>query len=375
MRGEWFLHSFAPEQPDLNWRNPAVVDAIIASMERWLERGISGFRLDVFNSYLKHPALADNPRRWHPAALAYGYIGQHHVNDRNHPDLAPVLARMRALADAHDAVLVGETLDERFRYEEAERWVGQDRLHLAFHFRLLHSPWGADAFARAIQAWMDELGPGRWPTWVVGNHDFTRVASRWGTRDDGVTRERMRLVALMVCGLRGTPFLYQGDELGLREGRLSRKQLLDPPGKRFWPFYRGRDGCRTPMLWDQGPHGGFTTGTPWLPVCGDAQGGSFQAQEGQPGSVLQAWQRALATRRTEAVMCAGDMGPVRAEGKVLRWRRSLEREEVEVLLNLGDAPVRLGASEQVGALLLSTHEDPGEDGVLRPREGTWRRRS
>ena len=336
-RGQWVLHSFAPEQPDLNWRNPAVVEAVLESMRFWLERGVSGFRLDVFNCFMKDPDLRDNPRRKDLAGLlgglVYRFIGQEHVHDRDHPDLAAVLARMRALADEHDAVLVGETLDERLRYDNASQWVGPDRLHMAFHFRLLHSRWGARPFAEAIRAWTDALGPDGWPTWVLSNHDFPRVATRWGGRDD-----RARLAAFMVCTLRGTPFLYQGDELGMREGRLERADIVDPPGRRFWPFYRGRDGARTPMQWDDGPSAGFTTGTPWLPVHPDHVTRNVAAMESDSRSLLAFWRRALAARRACPDLLHGRQhGLETPDGELLRFRRG----ETDVFVNLGDTPVRL----------------------------------
>lgn len=374
-RRAWYLHSFAPEQPDLNWAHEPVAEAVLASMERWLSRGVSGFRLDVFNLYCKHPELPDNPRRWDllglMAAPAYGYLGQHHLHDRDQPALGEVLGRLRALADRHGAVLVGETLDERLRYANAAPWVGPGRLHLAFHFQLLHSRWGAAPFARAIQAWVDQLGPEGWPTWVVGNHDFRRVASRWGTRDPAVTTERLRLVALLLCTLRGTPFVYQGDDLGLPEGHLARAEIVDPPGRRYWPLFRGRDGCRTPYLWEDREHGGFTTGQPWLPLAGDPARQAWAVQRGEPGSVWSGWRAALVLRAGSSVLRSGAQGPVEARGTVLRFTRGRGEEALEVVLNLGARPVDLPDSVEV---VHSTH--PAADPVcLRPREGQVRRRS
>jgi alpha-glucosidase len=368
-RGQWVLHSFAPEQPDLNWRNPAVADAVLDSMRFWLERGVSGFRLDVFNCYLKDPELRDNPRRTDLIGLVgglfYGFIGQEHEHDRDHPDLAAVLQRMRTLADAHDAVLVGETLDERLTYDNAAQWVGPDRLHMAFHFRLLHSRWGARAFQEAIGAWTGSLGPDGWPTWVLSNHDFPRVASRWGGRED-----RARLAAFLACTLRGTPFLYQGDELGLREARLPRAAIVDPPGRRFWPFYRGRDGARTPMQWDAGPNAGFTTGTPWLPVQADHPTRNVATQHADDRSLLAFWRRALAARRAHADLLHGAQeGPAAPDGELLRFRRG----RADVVLNLGDGPVRVALDRaDARAVLLSTHRslDVSSEGVrLRTCEG------
>lgn len=366
-RKAWYLHLFAQQQPDLNWRNPAVVDAVLASMERWLERGVSGFRLDVFNLYRKHPDLPDNPVRVPLLGWVYAFAAQEHRHDRDQPDLSEVLGRMRGLADRYDAVLIGETLDERFAYDNAAQWVGADRLHLAFHFRLLHSRWGAVPFARAIRAWMDDLGPEGWPTWVVGNHDFKRAATRWGARDD-----RLKLVALLVSTLRGTPFVYQGDELGLEDARLPRSALVDPPGRRFWPLYRGRDGCRTPLPWTDGPGAGFSAGEPWLPVSAVPARRTVAGQRADPDSLWHFWQRALRLRRDTPALLRGDQtGPEPgAHKQVLSWRRQHANASVWVHLNLSDRPARVRSPGR--ALLLGTHgplQPSGEGLVLRPCEG------
>ena len=365
-RGQWYLHLFAPQQPDLNWRNPAVVAAVLDSMEGWLRRGVSGFRLDVFNLYRKHPELPDNPTRVPLLGLVYAFAAQAHVHDRDQADLAEVLGQMRALADRHDAVLVGETLDERFTYDNAAQWVGPDRLHLAFHFRLLHSRWGARPFAAAIRAWMDDLGPERWPTWVVGNHDFKRTATRWGARAD-----RLKLVALLQCGLRGTPFLYQGEELGLTDEKLPRGAILDPPGRRFWPLYVGRDGCRTPVPWTDAGGGGFTTGDPWLPVSSVPADGTAAAQWDDPHSLWRFYQQAFRLRRATPALLHGEQeGPDGRHRQVLSWTRTHGDDRVRVLLNLSDRSVRVPAPP--GRVLLGTHGPPRREQdalLLRPVEG------
>lgn len=334
-RGQWVLHSFAAEQPDLNWRCEAVQNAVLSAMEFWLERGVSGFRLDVFNCYLKDLALQDNPRRadavgW-LGAWVYPFIAQQHRFDRDQPELASVLNQMRELVDRYDGVLIGETLDERFVYDNAAQWVGPDRLHLAFHFGLLHSRWSASAFALAISRWSGSLAADGWPTWVVSNHDFQRAATRWGERDD-----RMRLVALLLTTLRGTPVLYQGDELGLREVRLSRAQIQDPPGRRFWPLYRGRDGSRTPLPWDETVNGGFSEGEPWLPLGEGNLKRSVAAQRNNPDSLWAMWRDALAVRRTSRVLQTGAQGEVSARDGVLMFSRDLEDSRVWVVLNMTD---------------------------------------
>lgn len=337
--GDWYLHSFAPEQPDLNWSHPPVAEAVLASMERWLERGVSGFRLDVFNCYHKSPGLPDNPLRTdlvgRAARPVYPFIGQHHVHDRDRPELLQTLARMRALADRYDAVLVGETLDERLRYERAGDYAGPGLLHLAFHFRLLHSPWSASAFHGAISAWSRDQQGERWPTWVLGNHDFRRMASRWAGRSDAETDARVRLAMVLQLCLRGPAFLYQGDELGLRETPLSRRQLQDPPGRRFWPLYRGRDGCRSPYPWTAEPGAGFSTAEPWLPLPPDHLSRNLEVQRHAVDSPWQTLRALIRLRRETPALCHGAMVLEPRDGELLRWTRVAEGRSVEVVLNMG----------------------------------------
>jgi len=370
--GRWYLHSFAPEQPDLNWRSPGVSQAVHDAMAGWFDFGIDGFRLDVFNSYAKHPGLPDNPWRTdllgRLARLVYPFFAQAHVHDRDRPELATILAQMRALSDAtdHPTVLVGETLDERFQYDRAADWCGPDRLHLAFHFRWLHTRWSARGFHGAIAAQVAAFGDGRTPSWVLGNHDFRRLASRWS--DGSHTDARMRLVALMQLGLPGMVVVYQGDELGIPEGRLPRSAIQDPPGKRFWPLYKGRDGCRTPMAWSPDVHGGFTTGTPWLPLHSDHAARNVAAQRARSDSVWSTYQAMLRLRRTHPAVRDGVLVlPEEAHAQLLTYRRTSAHGSVRVVVNLSRATVdwTLPQGERQGAVLLSCGTVSSEDGSLR----------
>ena len=363
-RRAFYLHSFAAAQPDLNWRHPPVADAILASMEGWLARGVDGFRLDVFNCYRKDPALRDNPRRWSLLGLAHGYFAQHHIHDRDQADLAEVLGRMRALADRFGATLVGETLDEQFVYDNAAQWVGPSLLHHAFDFRLLHSRWGAQPFARAIEGTLAGLRPPSQPAWALSNHDFPRAMSRWGDRPD-----RARLLPLLLCALPGAVFLYQGEELGLSEARLPRAALRDPPGVAHWPFYKGRDGCRTPMPWSEGPQAGFTEGTPWLPIPAAHRPRHQGAQAADPASLWRLHQAALRLRRQSPALREGAMGPVEVwQGDVLRLLRRHPAGDIEALLNLGDRPrpIPAGAAPLLAVGAVEAGQLGPCAGLLRP---------
>lgn len=269
------------------------------------------------------------------------------MHDRDQDALLDVLARMRTLADAHDAVLVGETLDERFRYDEAARFVGTGKLHLAFHFALLHSRWRADRLTDAIDSWVCSLPEDGWPTWVLSNHDFKRHPTRWGGGD-----VRAKAAATLALTLRGTPFLYYGEELGMPEASLTRAQIVDPPGKRFWPFFKGRDGARTPMQWTAGPRAGFTTGTPWLPLQPDAAQRNVAVQREDPDSVWNAYRQLLALRRRAPALTRGDLTLQRRAGLVA-YTRSCPDQTLQVALN----PGRGARSLETGTVrtLWSTH--------------------
>ena len=338
--GEYYLHSFLPTQPDLNWRNPEVVAAVLESMKYWLDIGVDGFRLDVFNCYFKDEKLRSNPRRWDPLGLAgaalFPFISQHHIHDRDQVgDMLRVLKQMRCLIDKKPGrMLVGETLDETFLYKNAAQYCGRDKLNLAFNFRLLHASWGATSFRKAILQWTRALGKG-WPTWVVSNHDMRRHASRWGVRSRKTTDERMKLVALLLMTLRGTPFLYYGEELGMRDASVPKCKIVDPPGVRYWPFYKGRDGCRTPMQWDGSMYGGFSNGNPWMVLNKDAAVRNVKRQSEDNGSVLGTYRDVIALRKRHKVLQTGSMDiPEENEKSLLVFYRK-SKQRVAIILNFG----------------------------------------
>lgn len=373
-RQQYYFHSFLVQQPDLNWRQPQVVKAIEDVLRFWMQRGVEGFRLDVFNCYFKHPELLANPSSWNPAGLLYAYIGQKHLHDRDQEDMRIALRMMRRVVDEQSGrMLVGETLDEDKRYRRAAQYAGPgaEQLHLAFNFHLLRSRWSAGNFHRAIQAWTAALGAEGWPTWVLSNHDFPRHASRWGGR---WSDERARLAAILAMTLRGTPFLYYGEEIGMREAKLARGQLQDPVGKRFWPVHKGRDGCRTPMQWDGSPMAGFTSGSPWLPMHADHGRRHVAAQVGDPCSVLSTYRDVIALRKRLPVLQGGEMSlPDKPHPKVLCYQRSLGEQRVRVLLNMAPTAQRWPAVEE-RCLLYGTHphrpaELEGGELSLAPHEG------
>ena len=380
--GQYYLHSFLPEQPDLNWRNPEVQQAVLDIMRYWLEMGVDGFRLDVFNAYVKDADLRDNPRRLSGLGLFYGYKGQRHLRDRDQPEMLDILRRMRELVDSYpDRVMVGELLAEE-SCDKAVEYYGQadDGLHLVFNFDLLRSDWKPAAIEGAILDWASSLPSWAWPTWVMSNHDSVRHISRYKAAGD--PRARAKVAAALLLCLRGTPFLYYGEELGLPEVKLSRSQIQDPPGKRYWPVFKGRDGCRTPMPWSGADHGGFSEVKPWLPLHPRLDELNLDAQRQDPDSIWRAYQALLALRKAHVALQYGsfhvlavddervfafrrEVWPEGSEASsreiVTRWDEAIHPvDQVWVFCNLSDQVVRLQQAEGATlSTLFSTHRGAG----------------
>jgi alpha-glucosidase len=336
-RGDLYLHTFYPEQPDLDWRNPEVVRAMQDVVRFWLDRGVDGFRLDAVPMIGKDPDLRDDPPATEPFPLPlpeeYGRLA--HVHSANHPDTAAALAAVRDAAG--DALLVAEAY-----LPSAELPPYLEHVDLVFPFEVFHSAWSPEALARTIRE-AAGLREGRTSgvAWVLSNHDFGRLATRFG-------EENARVAVMLLLTLPGTPFLYQGDEIGMTEG----------PGGPRESDRAGRDAYRHPMQWDRGPGGGFTTGAPWLPVI-DPERRNVAAQRGETGSVLELCRSLIALRRE----LRGDLTAVTASGGLLSYRRDTHT----VVLNFAPVPSPLPVS---GELVLATRPDAvADDGRLAARAG------
>jgi glycosidase len=249
--GQYYLHSFLPEQPDLNWRNPEVRRAMLATLDFWLDRGVDGFRIDCAHAVMKDPELRDNPPappeglHVHKDHGAWG--AQLHLHDRGHPDVHEVYREVRRLLDRRGAVAIGEL--HVFDLPRLCTYYGEalDELHLPFNFTLLATPWEARAVRRAVDAMEAALPPGAWPTWVLGNHDERRIATRVGA-------EAARAAMVLLLTLRGTPTLYYGDELGMEDVPIPPELARDPWGKNVPGLGLGRDPARTPLTWEGGAY-------------------------------------------------------------------------------------------------------------------------
>ncbi|MGZ6844609.1 MAG: alpha-amylase family glycosyl hydrolase [Blastococcus sp.] len=325
--GQYYLHSFTPHQPDLNWDNPAVEAAMHDVLRFWLNRGADGFRIDVVYKIAKDPELRDNEP------------GLHH--DEDWPTIHDRLRRIRAVVDSyHDRVLVGEVYLLNLR-RVVEYINTGDELDLAHNFVFFHLPWRAAAFRASVQQFTDLAEAAAWPAWFLENHDHSRVATRYAG-DPGSGQRRARVAAMMICALRGTPFLYYGQELGLPDAEIPPERVVDVDG---------RDPERAPMPWRPpsraGPGAGFTTGEPWLPVVADAEGLCVEAQEKDPASTLAFMRSLLRLRAREPTLQSGTQIPVSAGPDVFCFERRGDQRFL-VALNFSSGPVPLGLGDEAG---------------------------
>ena len=362
--GQHYYHMFLKEQPDLNWRNPDARRAVMQAFRFWLERGVDGFRLDVVNAYFKDAGLRDNP----PKLGLRGYDRQAHVYDMDQPELIDVYRELNALlAEYGDRMAVGEIMEAT--HEKVARFSGPGRLPLAFNFEFTRQPWRAPAFRRAVARCEASLAEGSWPCYVLSNHDVPRHASRYGGR---FAPQRAKVAAAMLLTLRGTPFLYYGEEIGMRNGRIRHHEIQDPPGKRYWPLYGGRDPERTPMPWSAEPGAGFTRGRPWLPLNEDYREVNVAAQRDDPHSVFSFYRQLIWLRRSSAALRHGSYRALaQAPRRAQVYLREAPGQMMLVALNFSPRAVEVRLEEALPRaawrLRLSTNAAAHEclhDGVV-----------
>ncbi|UCI06822.1 alpha-glucosidase family protein [Mesorhizobium sp. B1-1-8] len=344
-RRQYYMHNFLASQPDLNFHNPEVQDAVLDTVRFWLERGVDGFRLDTVNYYVHDRWLRDNP----PLAASVAgtnaatstYAFQEHLFDKTRPENLDFLKRFRTLLDEYpDRAAVGEVGDEERSLQTLAAYTsGGDKLQMCYTFDLLGPQFSAAHVRGCVEAFESAVADG-WVCWAFSNHDVVRHVSRWtrpGENPDAVAKFSIAL----LCCLRGSICLYQGEELGLEEAELAYEDLRDPLGIRFWPGVKGRDGCRTPMVWEAGAEGGgFSTGKPWLPVPLAHRGRAVDVQNGEAGSVLAAYRSILALRKCHPALIAGSIRFLDAEGGVLAFIRQHEDEKLLCVFNFAGEPAK-----------------------------------
>ena len=330
--GQWYLHNFLPEQPDLNWWNEEVREAFDGILRHWFDRGVAGFRIDVAHAIVKDAELRDNPPADESDLPRTRLFGQREVYNMNRPEVHDVFRRWRALAAGYDPprVFIGETWV--FELDRLAEFYGDggDELHLAFNIPFLLSDLAAEPLAEIVAETETALQPDAWPVWTLSNHDVIRFPTRWCADHPA----RIRLALMLLLTLRGTPVLYYGDELGMPQARLARSDLRDPVGLRHWPQNPGRDGARTPMAWSEEPGAGFTEpgAEPWLPIA-DAHACNVADQRGDSFSALALTRDLIALRRELDDLATGSYERLGSPAGTWMWRRG---EGTVVALNPTD---------------------------------------
>jgi alpha-glucosidase len=335
-REQFYFHTFLAEQPELDWRTPAVEAAQFTMVRGWLARGVDGFRLDVFNLFLKDPELRSNPVQ--PGTSAW--TRQVHIHDRDQPDFMDLIGRFRAIVDEEPGRMsVGELFDGTI--ETAAR-LSADR-HLVFDWELVGAAWTPDAVGSAVARREAVYGDDRWPTVVFSNHDQPRLASRLAASAGATDLDAIaRAAAVLLLTARGTPFLYYGEELGMQDVDIPPEESVDPPASHVGPDFAwwDRSRCRTPMPWTPGPGAGFTTGVPWLRFGPDVATRNVEVQRQDPGSVLSFYRRLIALRAAMPVL---QLGTLRIQDGldvgVVAYTREIAEQVALVALNIGREPV------------------------------------
>ena len=342
-RGQYYLHNFLSSQPDLNFHNPQVQAATLDNVKFWLDKGVDGLRLDAINFCFHDQQLRDNPPK--PAEKRVGrgfspdnpYAFQYHYHNNTQPENLVFLEELRALLDQYpEATTLGEISSEDSLATMGE-YVNGQRLHMGYSFELLTDDFTAAYIRGTVEDLEMKMADG-WPCWAISNHDVQRAVTRWGgsSASAGFAGQ---LVAL-VCSLRGSVCLYQGEELGLGEAEVPYEALQDPYGKTFWPNFKGRDGCRTPMPWDAEPQAGFTTGEPWLPIPATHRAQAVSRQEIEPTSTLNATRAFLRWRKTLPALQWGSIEFLDAPEPVLAFTRHHPDQSLLVAFNLSASEVQ-----------------------------------
>lgn len=342
-RAQYYLHNFLAAQPDLNFHHPQVQQAQLDNVRFWLDKGVDGLRLDAINFCFHDPRLRDNPAK--PAHLRTGrgfsadnpYAYQYHWYNNTRPQMLPYLQRLRALTDEYPEVaMLGEISSEDSLATMAD-YVGPGRLHMGYSFELLTDDFSAEHIRDTVRTLERRFSDG-WPCWAVSNHDVQRVVTRWG-RDVADHDAFARQLLALVCALRGSVCLYQGEELGLAEAEVPFARLQDPYGIAFWPNFKGRDGCRTPMPWSDADDAGFGSRSPWLPVDSEQRARNVAAQLADPHSVLHFARRFLAWRKRQPALTLGAIGFFDGPGPVLALIRTHAEQRMLAVFNLSSQPV------------------------------------
>ncbi len=340
-RMQYYMHNFLREQPDLNFHNMDVQNALLDVARFWLERGVDGFRLDTVNFYVHdkelrdNPALADDRKNSDIAPSVNPYTWQDHQFSKSQPENIEFLKKLRKVMDEfNDITSVGEVGDDQKGIQiQGEYTQGSDRLHMCYGFDFLGAPYPSGHRIAEVLNKFDENAKDGWACWAYSNHDVERHTSRWNLSEDA-----QKAYLALILSIRGSACLYQGEELGLPEADVAFEDLQDPYGKKFWPKFKGRDGCRTPMVWNSNAeNGGFSSAKPWLPVSDAHAARSADSQEGDSSSMLNFYRRMIAYRQAQEPLIKGTMQIVAQEEGFFAVIRETKSSRMFVASNLSDS--------------------------------------
>ncbi len=347
--GQYYYHAFLKEQPDLNWRNPEVQHAMLNVMRFWLDKGVDGFRVDVMWHMIKDAQLRDNPvnSSYMPGLATYEQLLPVYSTDQ--PEVHEIVRSMRRLLDEYDErMMIGEIylpIHKLVTYYGTEN----NGAHLPFNFLMISLPWDARTIATAIDEYEGMLPTNGWPNWVLSNHDQPRITSRVGAY-------QAKVATILLLTLRGTPTLYYGDEIGMRDVPIPFDEVQDPQGLNMPDKNLSRDPSRTPMQWDDTEHAGFTTGKPWLRLDQSFKRRNVAVQKNNPYSVLMFYKRLIRLRQTEPALMYGRYIPVHADQQMIAYIREAGETRFLIVLNLSHRPCyfRSGSTPLEGTIEIAT---------------------
>lgn len=359
-RQQYYLHNFLKSQPDLNFHCDELRQAVLNNVEFWLKKGVDGFRLDAITFCYHDEQLRDNPAKPKDKRQGRGfsednpYAYQYHYYNNTRPQTVGFIEELRALINKYPgAVTLGEVSSEDSLATMAEYTQGDDRLHMAYSFELLTDDFSPAYIRETVEALENSIGDG-WPCWAIGNHDVQRVATRWGKGETNT--DLVKMLNGMLFSLRGSVCSYQGEELGLTEAPIEFEELQDPFGITFWPMFKGRDGCRTPMPWQQdATQAGFSQSKPWLPIPQAHADRAVSVQQDDQNSVLNSYRHFVAWRKTQPLLIEGDIKFVDAAEQVLAFERSISGDKMLVLFNLTNQSASFDLSHHKLAAILTEH--------------------
>lgn len=331
---QWYFHMFYKQQPDLNWRNPEVRAEMMSIFRFWSDRGVDGFRLDVFNGYFKDAEFRSNPYKLGRRPFDM----QQHIYDTDRPEMMGVVEEIRSILDSYpERYVVGETF--LFGGEVAAKYIGPKKLHAAFNFSFTGNPWNPGRFLKSILDWEALLSEDSWPNYVLNNHDTVRSATRYHAPEND---ERLKVAAGMLLTLRGTPFLYAGEEIGMRDTKIRRSEIQDPLGLHYWPFMHIRDACRSPLQWSAQPNAGFSAAKPWVKVHPNFVKRNVEAQKTDSRSLFNFYKKLLTVRRQNSALQKGMFVPLTYDPQqVLGYLRQDDHQTILVALNFGKRKIKM----------------------------------